>query len=1120
MATKTLDILIDIQAKLAGIDKSSAELINVTKQAEQANKAITAALDMHVGDGLKVGLAAIAQEMRAMQTTFREGSEQSAQAIKKVEEAVTNTAKKSKDASEEVGKAGKQTLSIWQQLQQGVGIAVGNKITDWAMQIPRALKDAATAGVEFNAMIESNEVAFGTLLGSSSAAHERIKALYSFAAATPFEFGEVVAANRVLQVMGGNALASEKGMRLVGDAAAATGRGFNDVAFWVGRLYAGLQTGTPVGEATMRLVEMGIVSGDLKRKLDSLADAKIMGPKAWAQAEAGLGVFTGAMDKMSRTFSGMLSTMKDNFNALAGELSRPIFEFLKSQIGSANQSLEKNREQILDTASAVKVLAASLAAGALAQGFSGFAALANTASFAGVFAKLGTSAAGFFGPAFVAAAGVAIILGLQEVAMRAIEKADAKSQALMDGVKKGQSMIREMKTEADQAAAKAYVLSQIAEYTKPNVKKQIGERTKMGPRGEAIDVPVYEEKASIFDRSLLTKEAQSYLSQFEGQLKILLTDGVARSAANKAAADEAAKEADAKNKVSQALVEAQTNAVAYKEAMHNARLESSLEVSSNEGKLKILEGELQNIGFIRQQKMEVAASAKKDEERQAIATNANSEAAIKSEEINKRIAAIKKKRNEEELKAQQELFDLELARDMRGMRNDLERIRLAQELVANDYSIDENTKREAKIILMERERQKLADIVALLERKKKGQSAEVVESLAGQQEGFSKQGEQVGGGIIAARSAPGNDFGSNLTSQYQSMISQMGNMGKAGANLMLSPFQGAAQGMAASLEGLLTRSMTIKEAWNTTALAIGQATLTAFTQMAANYIVSRSMMAIFGKAADAEETASHAIKEGAKTGITGIGTGARMAARGAEAATDMSLTAVQVATHMGGEGVKTGSTFFGSIARGAIRVGETIFHGLQVGFRVVTHLAGEILMTGVTLAQVAIRLGAILVESIAHVFKAGVGALSAMSSIPYIGPFLGIAAMAAVIAAGMGVVKGISKGFSEGGYTGDGGKYEAAGIVHRGEYVIPAEDVRRLGIAGIEDRLSSRKRMPGYSGGGFVGALTAASSSKRKMQLVIVDQPRAATKLAANRQLETQIVDITRRRRGDIILPS
>lgn len=53
-------------------------------------------------------------------------------------------------------------------------------------------------------------------------------------------------------------------------------------------------------------------------------------------------------------------------------------------------------------------------------------------------------------------------------------------------------------------------------------------------------------------------------------------------------------------------------------------------------------------------------------------------------------------------------------------------------------------------------------------------------------------------------------------------------------------------------------------------------------------------------------------------------------------------------------------------------------------------------------------------------------------------------------------------GFSGGGYTGSGGKYEPAGIVHKGEYVINADSTRKLG-RGYLDQLN------GYANGGLVG---------------------------------------------------
>ncbi len=60
------------------------------------------------------------------------------------------------------------------------------------------------------------------------------------------------------------------------------------------------------------------------------------------------------------------------------------------------------------------------------------------------------------------------------------------------------------------------------------------------------------------------------------------------------------------------------------------------------------------------------------------------------------------------------------------------------------------------------------------------------------------------------------------------------------------------------------------------------------------------------------------------------------------------------------------------------------------------------------------------------------------------------------------------EGFASGGFTGPGGKYEPAGIVHRGEVVIPQHLVKR-DWASLKARYG---HLPGFSGGGLVDSRT------------------------------------------------
>lgn len=62
--------------------------------------------------------------------------------------------------------------------------------------------------------------------------------------------------------------------------------------------------------------------------------------------------------------------------------------------------------------------------------------------------------------------------------------------------------------------------------------------------------------------------------------------------------------------------------------------------------------------------------------------------------------------------------------------------------------------------------------------------------------------------------------------------------------------------------------------------------------------------------------------------------------------------------------------------------------------------------------------------------------------------------------------------FDSGGFTGMGGKYEPAGIVHKGEYVFDAASTRRIGVGNLE-------RLRGYAEGGIVDSMPRLSMPGR-----------------------------------------
>lgn len=76
-----------------------------------------------------------------------------------------------------------------------------------------------------------------------------------------------------------------------------------------------------------------------------------------------------------------------------------------------------------------------------------------------------------------------------------------------------------------------------------------------------------------------------------------------------------------------------------------------------------------------------------------------------------------------------------------------------------------------------------------------------------------------------------------------------------------------------------------------------------------------------------------------------------------------------------------------------------------------------------------------------------------------------------------GPVPTARSGFSEGGYTGDGGKYQPAGVVHKGEYVFDQAAVKAAGGPAAMEAM--RRNLKGYANGGPVGISVPSIPSLR-----------------------------------------
>lgn len=126
-----------------------------------------------------------------------------------------------------------------------------------------------------------------------------------------------------------------------------------------------------------------------------------------------------------------------------------------------------------------------------------------------------------------------------------------------------------------------------------------------------------------------------------------------------------------------------------------------------------------------------------------------------------------------------------------------------------------------------------------------------------------------------------------------------------------------------------------------------------------------------------------------------------------------------------------------------------------------------------------------------------------------------IAAQTASIVSNIQAVSGV--GFASGGYTGPGGKYQPAGIVHKGEYVFDQESTNRIGVSQLEALRNGQPLDATLGRTGFGTGVQNVNSDNRRQTTVhapinqefhlqgITPEQLSATLNQNNRQLSRQL---------------
>lgn len=221
-------------------------------------------------------------------------------------------------------------------IKTGASIGLGVQIIGL---LGHAMQSVGDSTIGMNARLETSTLQFETLTKDADFAKAHIKNLFEFAKTTPFETQPIIEGSRKLEAFGHAALNNMKVITDIGNTSAATGADFGELAFWVGRAYASLKSGAPIGEVIMRLTELAVVTGEDASELRKLSEHGGSAEKAWNILTKAFEANEGAMKKQEHTWAGLTSTFSDTIKILSGTATSPIFELLKEKLSGINEAL-------------------------------------------------------------------------------------------------------------------------------------------------------------------------------------------------------------------------------------------------------------------------------------------------------------------------------------------------------------------------------------------------------------------------------------------------------------------------------------------------------------------------------------------------------------------------------------------------------------------------------------------------------------------------------------------------------------------------------------------------------------------------------------------------------------
>ena len=216
-----------------------------------------------------------------------------------------------------------------------------------------SVKEFVKSVVDARGQMQQLEVAFETMLGSKSKMQKLMDELTQTALVTPFEFDDVANGAKQLLAYGTAAEDVNQTIKTLGDVAAGVGAPIGDIVYLYGTLQTqGRMYTQDLNQFTGRGIPMiaelakqfGVTEGEVK----GLVEAGKVGFPEVQRVMASLtsegGQFFNLMENQSKTISGQISNLQDNFASILNEIGKQAEGLITDVIGGAASALEHYKE--------------------------------------------------------------------------------------------------------------------------------------------------------------------------------------------------------------------------------------------------------------------------------------------------------------------------------------------------------------------------------------------------------------------------------------------------------------------------------------------------------------------------------------------------------------------------------------------------------------------------------------------------------------------------------------------------------------------------------------------------------------------------------------------------------